>query len=126
MSKTQGKRKHREECKVSNGSNEKICRICGDKALYFNFSAISCESCKAFFRRNSKYELSNFMFVFFIMKDFFFSIFFYFSSCPFENRCKVTLQNRKACKKCRLKKCYEVKTIFIVFRYVKEFFFVFF
>ena len=32
---------------------EKICGVCGDKALGFNFDAISCESCKAFFRRNA-------------------------------------------------------------------------
>uniref|UniRef100_A0A1I8HYW8 Nuclear receptor domain-containing protein n=1 Tax=Macrostomum lignano TaxID=282301 RepID=A0A1I8HYW8_9PLAT len=31
----------------------KVCRVCGDKALGFNFDAISCESCKAFFRRNA-------------------------------------------------------------------------
>jgi len=32
---------------------DKICGVCGDKALGFNFDAISCESCKAFFRRNA-------------------------------------------------------------------------
>ena len=31
----------------------KICQICGDSSLGFNFGAISCESCKAFFRRNA-------------------------------------------------------------------------
>lgn len=31
----------------------KICGVCGDKALGYNFDAISCESCKAFFRRNA-------------------------------------------------------------------------
>ena len=31
----------------------KICSVCGDKALGYNFNAISCESCKAFFRRNA-------------------------------------------------------------------------
>src|SRR6218665_3655984 len=33
--------------------DDKICGVCGDKALGFNFDAISCESCKAFFRRNA-------------------------------------------------------------------------
>lgn len=34
-------------------SREKICKVCGDKALGYNFNAITCESCKAFFRRNA-------------------------------------------------------------------------
>jgi len=33
--------------------DEKICGVCGDRALSYNFDAISCESCKAFFRRNA-------------------------------------------------------------------------
>ena len=32
---------------------DKVCRICGDKALAHNFDVITCESCKAFFRRNA-------------------------------------------------------------------------
>ena len=32
---------------------KKLCQICGDSALGFNFGAVSCESCKAFFRRNA-------------------------------------------------------------------------
>ena len=32
---------------------DKFCSICGDRALGCNFDAISCESCKAFFRRNA-------------------------------------------------------------------------
>ena len=36
--------------------DEKVCRVCGDKALGCNFDAISCESCKAFFRRNALKE----------------------------------------------------------------------
>lgn len=34
-------------------SREKVCKVCGDKALGYNFNAITCESCKAFFRRNA-------------------------------------------------------------------------
>ena len=40
------RRKHRFE-------GEKICKVCGDKAVAFNFDVISCESCKTFFRRNA-------------------------------------------------------------------------
>ena len=31
----------------------KRCTVCGDKALGYNFNALTCESCKAFFRRNA-------------------------------------------------------------------------
>lgn len=31
----------------------KVCGVCGDRALGCNFNAITCESCKAFFRRNA-------------------------------------------------------------------------
>ena len=34
----------------------KICSVCGDQALGYNFNAITCESCKAFFRRNALKE----------------------------------------------------------------------
>ena len=37
----------------SGSIKEKSCRICGDRALGYNFNAVSCESCKAFFRRNA-------------------------------------------------------------------------
>nr|KAG5704067.1 hypothetical protein BaRGS_017571 [Batillaria attramentaria] len=29
------------------------CGVCGDRALGYNFDAVTCESCKAFFRRNA-------------------------------------------------------------------------
>lgn len=32
---------------------DKLCMVCGDKALGYNFNALTCESCKAFFRRNA-------------------------------------------------------------------------
>ena len=35
------------------GRDDKVCGVCGDRALGCNFDAISCESCKAFFRRNA-------------------------------------------------------------------------
>jgi len=38
---------------ASSQVKEKWCHICGDRALGYNFNAMSCESCKAFFRRNA-------------------------------------------------------------------------
>lgn len=70
------------------GSKEKLCSVCGDKALGNNFNAITCESCKAFFRRNA---LST--------KEF---------TCPFQGKCEVTIVTRRFCQKCRLEKCFNV------------------
>ncbi|XP_076759698.1 nuclear hormone receptor HR96 isoform X2 [Xylocopa sonorina] len=66
----------------------KICGVCGDRALGYNFNAVSCESCKAFFRRNA---LKN--------KDF---------RCPFTENCNITPVTRRFCQKCRLDKCFVI------------------
>ncbi|XP_001606458.1 nuclear hormone receptor HR96 [Nasonia vitripennis] len=66
----------------------KICGVCGDRALGYNFNAVSCESCKAFFRRNA---LKN--------KDF---------RCPFSENCSITPVTRRFCQKCRLDKCFSI------------------
>ncbi|XP_029171523.1 nuclear hormone receptor HR96 isoform X2 [Nylanderia fulva] len=66
----------------------KICGVCGDRALGYNFNAVSCESCKAFFRRNA---LKN--------KDF---------RCPFTQNCNITSVTRRFCQKCRLDKCFSI------------------
>ena len=53
-----------------NSKKKKICEICGDFSQGFNFGAISCESCKAFFRRNAtklKVYKINFCFKFFFV-----------------------------------------------------------
>ncbi|VEL12898.1 unnamed protein product, partial [Protopolystoma xenopodis] len=34
-------------------SGDKKCKVCGDKAVNHNFGQLTCESCKAFFRRNA-------------------------------------------------------------------------
>eukprot|EP00914_Ancora_sagittata_P028054 GHVO01055072.1.p1 GENE.GHVO01055072.1~~GHVO01055072.1.p1 ORF type:complete len:433 (+),score=61.09 GHVO01055072.1:647-1945(+) len=65
---------------------DKTCLVCGDKALGYNFNAISCESCKAFFRRNAFKDIRG--------------------RC--EGKCEVTVESRSYCKKCRLKKCLDV------------------
>lgn len=65
--------------------DDKTCAVCGDKALGCNFDAISCESCKAFFRRNANKESQ--------MK------------CLFDGQCKIDINTRRFCPYCRLKKC---------------------
>lgn len=41
------------KCRGRRAKDDKCCRVCGDKALGYNFNAVTCESCKAFFRRNA-------------------------------------------------------------------------
>ncbi|CAG2177892.1 unnamed protein product, partial [Oppiella nova] len=66
----------------------KKCLVCGDRAIGNNFDALSCESCKAFFRRNAvkNKELK----------------------CHFDDNCEIDVLTRRFCKKCRLKKCYAI------------------
>ncbi|KAH9489934.1 hypothetical protein Btru_038295 [Bulinus truncatus] len=68
--------------------DEKLCGVCGDKALGYNFNAITCESCKAFFRRNALKDKS--------------------MVCLFENKCVVDIRTRRFCPACRIKKCFSI------------------
>lgn len=70
------------------GGDLKVCGVCGDKALGYNFNAVTCESCKAFFRRNALTK-----------KDF---------RCPFNHQCDITTVTRRFCQKCRLEKCFTI------------------
>ncbi|CAG2099961.1 unnamed protein product [Medioppia subpectinata] len=54
----------------------------------YHFDAITCESCKSFFRRSA------------LIPDHF--------RCYLGNACKIDIDNRKHCKKCRLNKCFSV------------------
>ncbi|XP_056005523.1 nuclear hormone receptor HR96-like isoform X29 [Ostrea edulis] len=75
--------------KARKNKEDKYCGVCGDRALGYNFDAISCESCKAFFRRNAPKGLEYF-------------------KCPYEEKCKMDVSNRRFCKRCRLRKCFEI------------------
>lgn len=66
----------------------KVCGVCGDKALGYNFNAVTCESCKAFFRRNAL-----------LKKQF---------KCPFSSNCEINTVTRRFCQKCRLDKCFAI------------------
>lgn len=67
---------------------QKFCAVCGDKAIACNFNAVTCESCKAFFRRNAFKEQR--------------------LKCLFENRCIIDRVTRRFCSKCRLLKCFQI------------------
>uniref|UniRef100_A0A914WMX1 Uncharacterized protein n=1 Tax=Plectus sambesii TaxID=2011161 RepID=A0A914WMX1_9BILA len=67
---------------------QKTCRVCGDHATGYNFNVITCESCKAFFRRNALRP-----------KDF---------KCPYSDDCEINAVSRRFCQKCRLRKCFTV------------------
>ncbi|UJR22698.1 hypothetical protein I4U23_025734 [Adineta vaga] len=66
-----------------------ICVVCHAPAMGYNFDQITCESCKAFFRRNALDNMNKF-------------------KCRVgTNDCPITLETRKKCKYCRLKKCFQ-------------------
>ncbi|CAF1297463.1 unnamed protein product [Adineta steineri] len=55
----------------------------------YNFDAISCESCKAFFRRNALRPPDKL-------------------KCRGNGNCNITVETRKRCKRCRLDKCFKM------------------
>ncbi|CAF2093465.1 unnamed protein product [Rotaria magnacalcarata] len=65
------------------------CVVCCGSAHGYNFDAISCESCKAFFRRNALLNTDRL-------------------KCRRDGCCEITLETRRRCKSCRLKKCFTV------------------
>ncbi|KAH9403713.1 Ligand binding domain of hormone receptors protein [Tyrophagus putrescentiae] len=65
-------------------SEEKICRVCGDFAIGYNYNILTCLSCKVFFHRNSNKN-----------------------ECRKQSSCPVDLTNR-SCTKCRIEKCFQV------------------
>ncbi|XP_062602438.1 nuclear hormone receptor HR96-like isoform X2 [Saccostrea cucullata] len=74
--------------KFKRSKEDKMCLVCGDKALGYNFNAITCESCKAFFRRNA------------LKSD--------QPKCLFQNDCLIDVRTRRFCPHCRLRRCFEV------------------
>ncbi|CAF1354714.1 unnamed protein product [Rotaria sordida] len=62
------------------------CVVCGSSANGYNFDAISCESCKAFFRRNALKDPATL-------------------ECRRHGNCDITLETRRRCSACRLIKC---------------------
>ncbi|CAF4383161.1 unnamed protein product, partial [Adineta steineri] len=63
------------------------CVVCESSATGYNFGAIACESCKAFFRRHAREEPTTL-------------------HCNDKNDCKITSETRRNCSACRLAKCF--------------------
>jgi len=70
------------------------CVICGGKAIGYNFAQISCESCKAFFRRNALQPLERIKCLY--QKD-----------LTNEIRCSIRSEMKQKCPRCRLLKCFQ-------------------
>ncbi|EGT59450.1 hypothetical protein CAEBREN_31767 [Caenorhabditis brenneri] len=70
------------------GGVKKLVEFVGDHATGYNFNVITCESCKAFFRRNALRP-----------KEF---------KCPYSEDCEINSVSRRFCQKCRLRKCFTV------------------
>ncbi|XP_076333593.1 thyroid hormone receptor beta-like isoform X1 [Tachypleus tridentatus] len=79
-----------EDASRSFSKQQKVCGVCGDRAKSYHFGGISCDSCKAFFRRSVQNEgYKNF-------------------HCPYEGKCEITLSSRKCCQYCRFQKCVSI------------------
>ena len=65
----------------------KTCAVCRDVATCNNFGALTCESCKSFFRRHG-HRSGEF-------------------HCPGNNTCTISKMTSKYCTSCRLRKCIE-------------------
>ncbi|CAF3050670.1 unnamed protein product [Rotaria socialis] len=65
-----------------------LCAVCGALAIGRNFDALTCLSCKAFFRRNAYNDHLIF-------------------TCRISGSCTITTLTRRHCSACRLKKCFQ-------------------
>ncbi|CAF3113694.1 unnamed protein product [Rotaria socialis] len=74
---------------IESNKNNNTCQVCGDKAHIFNYGALSCASCKTFFRRHGFHPES-------------------IPQCDFHGNCEITLQSRRMCTACRFSKCLAV------------------
>ncbi|XP_074044257.1 nuclear receptor subfamily 1 group I member 3 isoform X2 [Macrotis lagotis] len=70
---------------ASRNDELRSCAVCGDRATGYHFHALTCEGCKGFFRRTIKKGTG--------------------LTCPFEQCCEVSKNQRRHCPACRLQKC---------------------
>ncbi|CAF0712044.1 unnamed protein product [Adineta steineri] len=66
-----------------------ICLVCGDTARIINYGALSCLSCRTFFRRNGFRPDG-------------------LRPCTFNKCCEINMQTRHTCTACRLEKCFTI------------------
>ncbi|XP_070209943.1 vitamin D3 receptor B-like isoform X2 [Littorina saxatilis] len=76
----------RRRCRIK---GEKLCQVCGDKALAHHFGALACETCKAFFRRNALRQNE-------------------VKTCSEGRNCLIDKNSRRVCPWCRMQKCLDV------------------
>ncbi|XP_023580897.1 nuclear receptor subfamily 1 group I member 3 isoform X1 [Trichechus manatus latirostris] len=70
---------------ASRDDEPRNCVVCGDRATGYHFHALTCESCKGFFRRTAIKSTG--------------------LSCSFAGSCEVSKAQRRHCPACRLQKC---------------------
>ena len=88
-------KKENDDCVAEQSSNRsnrsiKYCGVCGDIAKSYHFGGLSCDSCKAFFRRSVQND--NYL---------------HFQCCH-QGECLISLSNRKSCQFCRMKRCFSI------------------
>ncbi|CAF0907329.1 unnamed protein product [Adineta ricciae] len=78
------------QARGSRKSADLICAICGDRAVGFNYDALSCASCKAFFRRNANQSRDK------------------LRCYTNQGQCSVSHETHRKCPRCRLDRCFAV------------------
>ncbi|ESN98348.1 hypothetical protein HELRODRAFT_137617, partial [Helobdella robusta] len=62
-----------------------LCVVCGDSSSGLHYGVLSCEACKAFFKRTVQ---GNIRYV-----------------CSSDGKCEITKKARRSCPACRMDKC---------------------
>jgi hypothetical protein len=83
------------------------CKICEAPAIYSHFGAISCSSCKMFFKRNAEINrvsknksVSLFLLLYIIIQG--------RLTCDYDANCEININTRHVCSTCRLAKCFNI------------------
>ncbi|CAF3898774.1 unnamed protein product [Rotaria sordida] len=65
------------------------CKVCESDGAQIHYGGLCCVSCKMFFRRNANFDLNT-------------------HQCVFKEKCDITILSRRACRYCRLQKCFTI------------------